>query len=209
MNENNLNVCLQLREERYVKKIKFAITVQPCVISCKLSIKNVDPLLTCWYCSYVNDRLMFSSREFNPWSWSTLILALDSKFPISLRTTPWDEFRGKITSYPTDSKLRKHLVFLAFQPLPGALPESSLYFASPCIDHEQVNHSWEVPLKPMEHSHSNKGFDWTHIWWAQWYSERTNQCLPYMKFPWSVIHQQKHGRKGDNSERYARGIFGW
>ena len=148
---------------------------------------------------------MFSSRELNPRSWSTLILALDSKFPISLRTTPWDEFCGRITAYPsaypTDSKLAKHLGFLAFQAYrrPTRNSGASVGASEP---------RWELPLKPMKHSHSNKVFDWIQICWAQGYSARTNQYLPYMRFPWSVIHQQKHGWKGDNSERYAMAIFG-
>ena len=46
----------------------------------------------------------------------------------------------------------------------GALPEIQ----------EQVSEQescWELPLKPMKHSHSNKVFDWIQICWAQGYSQ--------------------------------------
>lgn len=74
---------------------------------------------------------------------------------------------------------------------------------------KQVSHGWEVPLKLMKRFHSNKVYDWMQICWAPGSSARTNQFLSYMRYLWSVIHQQKHGWKGDNSERYVRTIFWW
>lgn len=143
---------------------------------------------------------MFSSRELNPWSWSTLILALDSKFPISLRTTPWDECHGKITTYPTDSKLTKHLLFLAFRHYKIALPLIT------SKENMLGKYRWD-PWNTLILTKSLIGCKFIEPLSTRLYSVRTNQYLPYMRLLWSLIHQQKHGRKGDNSERYAKGNF--